>query len=71
MNMKNGGPAFPSGLESGHLEPLHQGLTLRDYFAAIAMQGILAEWIGTLSKDELANWSYTYADAMLAAREAA
>ena len=68
--MKNP-PAFP--LEShwvGELSHLN-GMTLRDYFAAKAMQGICAsgpslEW----SNDRLAAEAYTLADAMLKAREA-
>jgi hypothetical protein len=44
------------------------GMTLRDYFAAKAMQGILYE--GAESSLEIAKWSYEMADAMLKAREA-
>ena len=34
MNKETGGPAFPTNL--------YNGMTLRDYFAAKAMQGLLA-----------------------------
>lgn len=52
------------------------GMTLRDYFAAKAMQGMLADQtvtgrdFSTWSEfcDEIANQSYDFADAMLAAR---
>ena len=49
-------------------------LTLRDYFAAKAMQGFIqysaAKGIYTPPDDELAKVSYDLADAMLKAREA-
>ena len=63
MTKETGGPAFP-----GYGEP---GMTLRDYFAAKAMEGVLA---GTLtpttvwSHDEVAETAYNMADAMLKAR---
>ena len=44
-------------------------MTLRDYFAAKAMQGMLAAGEGVPS-EKLAKWAYDVADAMLAAREA-
>ena len=43
------------------------GMTLRDYFAAKAMQGILFEG---LPPEETAKNAYEMADAMLKAREA-
>jgi hypothetical protein len=43
-------------------------MTLRDYFAAKAMQGILYE--GAESSAGIAGWAYEMADAMLKAREA-
>jgi len=47
------------------------GMDLRDYFAARAMQGMLAEnGGGAINNDELADWAYLLADAMLKAREA-
>ena len=64
-----GGSAFPSHGSMG--EVAHEGMTLRDYFAAKAMQGICAsgptsEWSNT----RLATEAYEIADAMLKAREA-
>ena len=65
-NTNTGGPAFPAGTA-------YQGMTLRDYFAAKALQGELAcqrgdyEWH---SIEKLAAHSYNIADAMLKAREA-
>ena len=45
-----------------------EGMTLRDYFAAKAMQGILFEG---LDESETAKNAYAMADAMLKAREQA
>jgi hypothetical protein len=45
-------------------------MTLRDYFAAKAMQGIMADPNTTLDEDLIAMVSYRQADAMLKAREA-
>jgi len=46
------------------------GMTLRDYMAARAMQGLLtAEIVGEYSNDHVAEIAYMLADAMLKARE--
>jgi hypothetical protein len=70
-NDKTGGPAFPqTEVDRDGLAVTHQtGMTLRDYFAAKAMQGLL---VGTKtgSATVLATDSYKIADAMLKAREA-
>jgi hypothetical protein len=67
-NTNTGGPAFPSTHPHGQDE----GMTLRDYFAAKAMQGLLASLPSdtTLYDSNVAKWSYEMADAMLKAREA-
>ena len=57
-------PAFPNS----HYNNVY-GMTLRDYFAAKAMQGLLAS-NRDLSWRELGALSYDAADAMLKAREA-
>lgn len=78
-----GGPAFPVSYpsEEPNGDPTivtHMGATLRDYFAAKAMQGILADSeinphaLGlniAEFQQLLAEKSYGYADAMLKARE--
>ena len=69
MSANTGGPAFPT-TEVAMMRSL-QGMTLRDYFAAKAMQGICAsgptnEW----SNSRLAAEAYDLADAMLKARQA-
>ena len=78
MTKKTGGPAFPVFPETGggHAGAFH-GITMRDYFAAKAMQGLLAN--PKLQKEILAmggcksGWietsAYAFADEMLKARE--
>jgi hypothetical protein len=47
----------------------HQGMTLRDYFAAKAMQGLLAADVErVLSFERSSEIAYKHADAMLAER---
>jgi hypothetical protein len=68
MNKPTGGPAFPTGTA-------YQGMTLRDYFAAKAMPGLMARnWSSYTGTDEelIGVWarsSYAVADAMLKARD--
>ena len=67
-----GGPAFPvfPETEVGHAAAF-RGMTMRDYFAAKAMQGIILHPQGLAGLwDEAAQESYKVADAMLKAREA-
>ena len=70
-NINTGGPAFPC--ETIHPCGSHEqvdGLSIRDYFAAKAMQGMLAEnGGGARSNDDLAVIAYALADSMLKARE--
>ena len=67
-------PAFPLNelnQHSGDICAQHFGMTLRDYFAAKAMQAIVTQptW-ETCPVEKVACWSYEQADAMLKAREA-
>ena len=71
-----GGPAFPEvnykqPVDGGaHMMTIHSGMTLRDYFAAKAMQGMLAENGGGAAHNiDLAKFAYWIADAMLEARK--
>lgn len=64
----NGGPAFPYGQEN-HTERSSEGMTLRDYFAAKAMAGMLSEGRSSNAKDWMPEEAYKIADAMLAARK--
>jgi hypothetical protein len=64
----NNQPAFPIG--SGDMRD-PTGMTLRDYFAAKAMQGLLAADTGfTMYSVQISELAYKQADAMLEAREA-
>ena len=72
-NTNTGGPAFPhtveyKGADCGGIVP-HGGMTLRDYFAAKAMQGMLACEMLRATEQEFADRAYTLAYAMLKARE--
>jgi len=76
-NTNTGGPAFPrAGNEWDDMAwveaPAKDGMTLRDYFAAKAMQSILAREDGrfTTTLEFVGGKAYQYADAMLKAREA-
>ena len=62
-NFENGMNAFP--------DEDYRGMTLRDYFAAKAMQGMLAACTGWSEAgiERLAKCSYMTADAMLKARD--
>ena len=76
--INNGGPAFPI---VGQLYDVHEvGITMRDYFAARVMQGLISD-ANSVSEDTgkklsiphdaelIANASYAMSDAMLKARE--
>ena len=75
----DGGPAFPCQPLDGQGMPCNaaqDGMTLRDYFAAAALQGQLScvETINAINKanvtgKEVAGSCYDWADAMLAARK--
>ena len=65
-NTNTGGPAFPAPTTKP-LENYYPGISVRDYFAAKAMQGLIVDVDG---HDYIAEVSYKMADAMLKAREA-
>ncbi len=75
----NGGPAFArpyskaGGFSDSANEHAQTGMTLRDYFAAKAMQSILAlgeayDYEGGTPVEQLPRHAYALADAMLAER---
>jgi hypothetical protein len=73
-NKQTGGPAFPYSWwdEQTGANAIAKGMTLRDYFAAKAMQGFLASADDALHPDmvdKIAVICYRVADAMLSARE--
>lgn len=69
----DGGPAFPchTNPRPGHLSDAPKGMTLRDYFAAKALQGFAACEEQYSNLDTMAKAAYSWADAMLRARGAA
>jgi hypothetical protein len=71
-NTNTGGPAFPTEAYDLERQSLvrEEGMTLRDYFAAKAMQSILSDPNYSSPDDKLAEASYWVADAMLKARDA-
>ena len=49
---------------------LDNGMTMRDHFAVLAMQGYVRDQEQTqVSNEAIAQWAYELADAMLKARE--
>ena len=69
--MSNNTPAFPGLHPSSECRYKEEGMTLRDYFAAKALQGIMVDPNVTMGADKIAEWAYMQADAMLEARNAA
>lgn len=77
MSKDNGGPAFPvsdvMALEprtTAEMVQLAHGMTLRDYFAAKALQGFMANKNRptSFSPEDDATYFYAIADAMLLER---
>lgn len=75
---KTGGQAFPCqtayspGGGGGFIMKSQGGMTLRDYFAAKAMQAAATNQTGAdgFTFEQRAEWAYSQADAMLTARGA-
>jgi len=70
----NNPPAFPTGIftdDKGRIIGGSNGMTLRDYFAAKAMQGLVSIDDLDMTPSDYARWAYQQADAMLAEREKA
>jgi hypothetical protein len=68
----DGGPAFPIQpfrQPNGDFDWGRDGMSLRDYFAAAALQGVLANPARFDGWTESAERAYRFADAMLAKRE--
>lgn len=67
----DGGPAFPCNPDA--IYDCDRGMSLRDYFAAKAMHGLIAAVPpvrGIPLSAKVSERAYQFADAMLAAREA-
>ena len=77
MSTNTGGPAFPINANESADRCIYTGMNLRDYFAAKAMQGLLAnpKLQSQILKEggAFGGWiehsAYGWADAMLKARE--
>lgn len=70
MSANNSPQAFPCLERGGNgLEMTDPGMSLRDYFAAKAVQGLLADTQIRQSWAGFAEDAYALADAMLAARQ--
>jgi hypothetical protein len=68
----NNPPAFPSSVDDGETVKYMLGMSLRDYFAAKAMQGFISASTTQLIAPDIrlqARSSYFVADEMLKARE--
>lgn len=68
MSKNDGGPAYPVAFTTTPL----QGMSLRDYFAALAMQAMVSSVTyeeGGWAQDNIAQQAYDMADAMLKERE--
>lgn len=76
MSGRDGGPAFPAVIpleyseQQGKSYPNYEsaGMTLRDYFAAAAITGLIAQSDKAGRADEFARQAYVVADAMLEER---
>ena len=77
MSQPNGGPAFPFSAQVRYTNELGHagmtdfcGMTLRQWYAGLAMQGMIirTDAIGMAKAETLASWAYQQADAMLAQR---
>jgi hypothetical protein len=77
MPINDGGPAFPQPAASDNAGgiwmscekgPEYAGMTLRDYFAAKAMQAELINNNGT-EYEKIAEWAYQMADFMISERD--
>jgi hypothetical protein len=72
--INDGGPAFPVGYSNEADGPTvmpSKGMSLRDHFAGLAMQGLLAQSLGTAGGSDPmlgATYAYAMADEMLKAR---
>jgi len=67
MSKETGGPAFPTEGVFCSDGILYEGMTLRDYFAAKAMQTLAA--YEEYPPERAAERAYAYANAMIKARE--
>lgn len=67
--INDGGPAFPMSYHPEGNSADHQGMTLRDWFAGMALAGLLANPHVGGDVGAAARGAYMHADAMIAARK--
>ena len=63
--MKDNQPAFPTW----NVVDITKGMSLRDYFAATALSGLLQYSNDSYDDDAIAQLAYSLADAMMEARK--
>jgi hypothetical protein len=71
-SIKDGGPAFPLVIYDGDTIGVSNGISVRDWLAGKAMEGVLtgcAMQKEVFSYSDVAGLAYDMADAMLKARE--
>ena len=73
MSKKDGGSAFPITVGCDNIGEVFargcEGMTLRDYFAAHALAGVMIENESHLNNDDIVAFSYAIADRMISFRE--
>ena len=68
--IEDGGPIAPTMRgNAGSIIPVG-GLTIRDWFAGMALQGVYTAGVGDLTEAEIAADAYRMADSMITARAA-
>lgn len=67
--MNDGGPAFPTDFDMSTFKNANQGMSLRAYFAGLAMQGLMADPNEDGDSETIARKSIAVADALIAALE--
>jgi hypothetical protein len=63
MRTKAKGPAFPLISDDGYI--INAGFTKREYFAAMALQGLLTDNESPNSREEFAGYAVKFADALI------
>ena len=73
MTTHNGGPAFPRSrsVERDDVWDEEEGMSLRDWFAGMALQGLISRIPASAMPDAngLADFAYEFADLMLLERQ--
>jgi len=67
---KDGGKAFPStpGVSAIAGIPQHPGMSLRDWFAGMALSSTTDKEFASMAHNDVADWCYCVADAMIEER---